>query len=395
MYSTWYSYTQSITAKAALKECKKAVKLGMKTIIVDDGWQTLHANGTYDRCGDWEPVRSKFYDMAKFVENVHALGMKVMLWYSVPFMGWYAKKYKEFEGMYLNDIPGCGCSVLDPRYKKVREYLVNTYVEAAKKWKLDGFKLDFIDRFATNGKVTPEMDFISVEDAVECLLSEIHSALTKMNPECMLEFRQPYYGPVVGAYGNMMRVWDCPLDGVTNKTWSTNLRLVLPDTAIHSDMIYWSRDDSAEGVSAQLLSSLFAVPQISTRCDTITKEHEVIIKNYLAFWNEHSATLCDGEFRTRLTENGYGYTESTLDGEKIALASSTAKFEVGEGIKNGYLFNITDDKNVLLKITNGEKYDYEVFDCTGARVTRKRLVKQSMSEIEVPFGGMLKVSLHK
>ena len=114
----------------------------------------------------------------------------------------------------------------------VREYLVNTYVEAAKKWKLDGFKLDFIDRFRTNGKVTPEMDFVSVEDAVECLLSEIHTALTKLNPEMLLEFRQPYYGPVVGAYGNMFRVWDCPLDGVTNKTWSTNLRLCLPNSAI-------------------------------------------------------------------------------------------------------------------------------------------------------------------
>ena len=394
MYSTWYAYTQSVTAKETLKQCKKAAKLGMKTVIVDDGWQTPLANGTYDRCGDWEPARSKFPNMEKFVEQIHALGMKVMLWYSVPFVGWYAKKYKEFEGMYLNDVPGCNCSVLDPRYKKVREYLVNTYVDAAKKWKLDGFKLDFIDRFRTNGKVTPEMDFVAVEDAVECLLSEIHDGLTKINPEMLLEFRQPYYGPVVGAYGNMFRVWDCPLDGVTNKTWSTNLRLVMPDSAVHSDMIYWHKEETPEGISAQLFGTLFAVPQISTRFDLITKEHEGLIKNYLSFWNEHSDTLCDGDFKVRFTENGFSCLESTLNGEKIALASAGTSFEIGEGIDKAYLFNITDENSIILKIRNAKKYDYEVFDCKGARVNRKRLVRNTVSEIEVPFGGMLKVSLH-
>ena len=80
--------------------------------------------------------------------------------------------------------------------------------------------------------------------------------------------------------------------------------------------------------------------------------------------------------------------------EKIALASSGTSFDIEEGIDEAYLFNITDENSIILKIRNGKKYDYEVFDCKGARVNRKRLVKNTMSEIEVPFGGMLKVSLH-
>ena len=39
MYSTWYSYMQTVTAEKALEECREAVKFGMKTVIVDDGWQ--------------------------------------------------------------------------------------------------------------------------------------------------------------------------------------------------------------------------------------------------------------------------------------------------------------------------------------------------------------------
>lgn len=37
------------------------------------------------------------------------------------------------------------------------------------------------------------------------------------------------------------------------------------DTAVHSDMLMWHRDDRDEAVALQLLSVAFAVPQISVR----------------------------------------------------------------------------------------------------------------------------------
>ena len=67
-------------------------------------------------------------------------------------MGIYTEKFKDFEGMFLE---GSGDDKtffgLDPRYKKVREYLVGIYEKAVKEWKLDGLKLDFIDSFILKG----------------------------------------------------------------------------------------------------------------------------------------------------------------------------------------------------------------------------------------------------
>lgn len=65
------------------------------------------------------------------------------------------------------DVPGCDCSVLDPRYLETRRFIIGAWVRAVRDWDLDGFKLDFIDRFETNGTFCDGMDCYSVEDAAE------------------------------------------------------------------------------------------------------------------------------------------------------------------------------------------------------------------------------------
>ena len=45
---------------------------------------------------------------------------------------------------------GLAAYTLDPRYPEVRQYLIDTYVKALRDWELDGFKLDFIDRFVAD-----------------------------------------------------------------------------------------------------------------------------------------------------------------------------------------------------------------------------------------------------
>lgn len=395
MYSTWYSYGQALKATDVLRECREAVKYGMKTVIIDDAWQTDTPDQMYKFCGDWKPVKRKFPDMAGMVEKLHEMGIKVMLWYSVPFMGYGAKNLKKFEGMCLRDVPNIYSYVLDPRYKKVRDFLIKTYTDAVREWKLDGLKLDFIDRFKTNGEVSPEMDFVSVEDAVERLLKDLRDELYKINPELLIEFRQPYFGPIITTYGNMIRVWDCPLDGVTNKNSTLNLRLCAPECAVHSDMIYWHKEESPEGAAVQLLCAIFSVPQISTRMKELTPEQKLVLKNYLKFWNEHRDTLMDGDLRVRFAENGYGYSSSVLGGEMIALAATYTELDIKQGIEDAYLFNISDRESVFVTVNDAQKYDYEVFDCMGRRVTKRRLIRSTLSKIAVPIGGMLKVSFHK
>ena len=390
MYSTWYSLWQTMTAQEVLRECRHAVKLGMKTVIIDDGWQKAVGGRVYEFVGDWIPEKRRFGDLEKLIPKLHAMGLNVVLWFSMAFIGFKAKNYKRFEGKYLREHPEGHYAVLDPRYKEVRDFLIETYVDAVKRYDLDGLKLDFIDRFSSNGRIEEGMDFVSVEDASEQLLKDITAALNAIKPNMLIEFRQPYFGPVISTYGNMIRVWDCPLDSVVNKNATINLRLTSSSCAVHSDMMYWSKHDTPENVATQLWGTMFSVPQISNVYSETTPEQREVLKNYLDFWTVHRDTLMDGKLNVKLEGYGYGYATAKGENEKITLASSEAYFDVTDGYAENYLVNITGKDTVVLKAEKGAFV--EVFDCRGKRVGGKKKVKSVLSEIYVPIGALLKVT---
>ena len=390
MYSTWYSLWQSMTAQEVLYECRRAVKLGMKTVIIDDGWQKAVPGRIYEFVGDWTPERHRFGDLEALTPKLHAMGLNVMLWFSVAYIGYKAKNHKRFEGKYLCENPAGHYSVLDPRYKEVREFIVQTYADAVRKYDLDGLKLDFIDRFTSNGKIEEGMDFVSVEDATEQLLKDISEALNAIKPNMLIEFRQPYFGPVISSYGNMIRVWDCPLDSVTNKNATIDLRLTSSSCAVHSDMIYWSEDDTPENVAVQLWGTMFAVPQISNNYDKTTPEQRDVLKNYLRFWTEHKKTLMDGKFNVQMEDHGYGYATARGENEKICLAISSPYLDATENFESTYLVNITNGETVILKAHKGDCL--EIFDCRGKRIGGKKKIRSALNELNVPMGGMIKIT---
>lgn len=390
MYSTWYSYMQNVTAEKVIEECRKAAEFGMKTVILDDGWQIEHSDGAYSFCGDWTPSKSKFPDMKAFTSAVHALGMKVMLWFAVPFIGKNAAVYPEFQGKYLCDLPDLGCSVLDPRFPSVRKFLTDTYVNAVKNYNLDGLKLDFIDRFKTNGTVPVGTDYRSVEQAVTALLEETYSALEKIKPGIMLEFRQPYFGTVVSAFGNMIRVWDCPLDSNTNMTQTINLRLISRNCAVHSDMIYWHENDSLENVACSLWGTVFAVPQISARLNSITPEQSRVLKRFSDYRTQNAALLTFGKIRTRLCENGYDATEVLDNNLRICLLSASPVITLDRHARTDAV-NLTNERQIIVRNAENEPLDIAVYDCFG-NLTLSENSAAALLSLPVPFAGMISVN---
>ena len=389
MYSTWYSYTQSISAEAALRECKEAVRYGMDTIIVDDGWHTQDYNSMYGHCGDWDPDVNKFPDMKGFVDAVHAMGMKVILWYATPFIGKLATMCREFEGMFLHYTETSQNYDMDPRYKKVRDFIIETLSHAVRDWGFDGLKLDFINAFKTNGEYNDAMDVVSVEDATEMLLKEVNSALRAIDPDVLIEFRQPYFGPVVSTYGNMMRVWDCPLDGCSNRVQTLNLRLVSGECAVHSDMMYWNAEDTNENVATQLWGTMFSVPQISARMEEITEEHSRILMNYLNFWNAHRDILINERLSLKLCENGYGIATAARGDERVTMLADNEAYALDSNIEVDYAVNITANEEIILKNNDGAAFVCSVRDCKGDIIGEDIEVRDRLTEIAIPRGGMV------
>lgn len=360
LYSTWYQFHQNVTDKAVAEECKLAAELGMKTVILDDGWQTEDGNRGYAFCGDWKPTPKKFPDMASHVAAVQKLGMKYMIWYSVPYVGFNSEAYAKFEGKYLYNEHGLGCSVLDPRFPEVREHLVNLYVNALKDWNLDGFKLDFIDSFGLRGE-DPAVkenyagrDIMNVNEAVNVLMKEVSSALKAIKPDILLEFRQQYIGPAIRQYGNMFRAADCPGNAKDNRMRIASLRLTSGSTAVHSDMIEWNLKETPENVGRAIINSIFGVVQYSAMLRDIPQEHLEVMQKWIAFADEHRETLLQSEFRPHHPELGYPVIEAESDKERIvAVYQDNVVVEAAPRGKRLYILNASDSERIVIR--RGEK----------------------------------------
>lgn len=359
LYSTWYQFHQNVTDKAVAEECKLAAELGMKTVILDDGWQTEDGNRGYAFCGDWKPTPKKFPDMASHVAAVHKLGMKYMIWYSVPYVGFNSEAYAKFEGKYLYNEHGMGCSVLDPRFPEVREHLVNLYVNALKDWNLDGFKLDFIDSFGLRGE-DPAVkenyagrDIMNVNEAVNVLMKEVSSALKAIKPDILLEFRQQYIGPAIRQYGNMFRAADCPGNAKDNRMRIASLRLTSGSTAVHSDMIEWNLKETPENVGRAIINAIFGVIQYSAMLMDIPQEHLEVMQKWIAFADEHRETLLQSEFRPHHPELGYPVIEAESDTERIvAVYQDNVVVEAAPRGKRLYILNASGSDSIAVRRGN-------------------------------------------
>ncbi len=392
MYSTWYSYHQNITADAIVAECKIAKTLGCEAVIVDDGWQTKDGNRGYAYTGDWNPDRIP--DMKGFVDAVHKEGLKFILWYSLPFMGENAKNYPKFKGKYLRHWESQGTYVLDPRYPEVREYMINTYVKAMQDWNLDGFKLDFIGWFTAtkdteltkaNGR-----DFASVNKATDALMTAITTKLTTLKPDVLIEFRQPYIGPLMRKYGNMFRGVDAPNNAVANKIEVTNLRIMAQNTAVHSDMFIWRPEETVEQAALQILNILYSVPQLSVKLEEIPDSHIKMIKYWFNYWNTNRAILIDGEFIPSNPGANYPVLTAIGNQHQITTVYEDIVVKVDAATKQLDIINAKTTKSVTFQLKKGYKGTLTILDCIGAQVFEKEItLNKGTYTLQVPQSGML------
>ncbi len=392
IYSTWYQFHQNLEEKSLLLECSKAYDLGYKAIIIDDGWQTLDENRGYDYTGDWQPDR--FPDMANLIKSIHDIGMKAALWYSVPFCGKKSKAYQRFKGKFLTENHRWA-PVFDPRYPEIRTYLKDIYTNALKNWHLDGLKLDFIDDFhhypdtptgAKNGR-----DYAAVNEAVDCLLSDIIVALKAINPDVFIEFRQKYTGPAMRKYGNMFRAFDCPGDAVMNRIRIADIRMLCGNTAVHADMITWHKTETVEVAALQLINVLFGVPQLSVLLQDATEDHLKMIAFYTKYWNENAQVLLQGHFTPSSPLANYptqrvSTQEHTIVGVYENMVTTLTKADKTIHIHNGQISN-----EIIIKNTeNFGNYTCVVYSCMGTIVSKEnRTFSEGLHEITIPPCGIL------
>lgn len=387
MNSLWYSYHQMLDVDDILKECKLSKELGMETVIVDDGWQTDDNSRGYAYCGDWEIAPEKIPDIKSFVDGIHNLGMKVMFWFSVPYIGVKSKNYEKFKDMLLDgDSSDVRC--LDPRYKEVREFLIQTYIHAMKDWNLDGLKLDFIDACVLSGKsleYDAKRDYQSLEDGLDALMTDVSNELRKIKSDVLIEFRQTYVGPAIKKYGNMLRVADCPNDAFSNRNDTLNLRFTSGQTAVHSDMLMWNKNDNVESAALQIASSMYSVPQISVKIAELNDEHKKMLAFYLKLWRNNKDILLDGKVIASHPETNYSIAAAIKD-NKAFYTCFTENIIDSQFSEDIIAVNACGKKSIIFKNFDGK--NYSVSDCMGNTLNSGTIIG-NLCEIDVPLCGVV------
>ena len=396
LYSSWYCFHQDVFDKELEEEFALAADLGMETLIVDDGWQTDDTHRGYAFCGDWEPSARRFPDFPAHVARTHAMGLKYMLWFSVPFIGIRSRNYERFRGKYLYVREGLGAAVLDPRFPEVREYLASTLERIVRELDLDGLKLDFIDSiFAQDPDPAAAenwagRDIRSVPDSVDALMTEIRRRLVALKPDILIEFRQSYMGPAIRTFGNMIRAGDVPADPLRNRARTARLRLTSGTTAVHSDMLEWNPLESPEQAAAQILSVLFSVIQYSMRLKRLPEAHLRMLRHWISWTREHRNALLHGDFRPHHPELGYPLLEGRTDAERIA-AVYLRDFAVGGSAADRELWvvNGSESAGLLLELADAP-VSAEAFDVYGDTVPIT-CPAAGLSRVPVPVAGLLRL----
>lgn len=411
MYSTWYSFHQHLEPTAIEAQCRIAKELGCEAVIVDDGWQTINNERGYAYCGDWEVATEKIPDMKAHVARVHELGMKYILWYSVPFVGQHSKAWPRFSNRMLHTIDRLGAGVLDPRYPEVREYLIQLYEKALLEWDLDGFKLDFVDAFRAEPRfpqrsaapapttVPPAVedgrDEQSIDKAVDRLLTDVMARLRALKPDILIEFRQSYVGPLMRKYGNMFRAGDCPYEFITNRVRTLDIRLMCGETAAHADMLMWHPDEPVEVVALQLINVLFSVPQISVLLDKLPAAHLEVVRYWLAFWRQQRDVLLDGTLMPLHPEVLYPMVSAATKQKHLIVSYQNNVIAIPATLPEELIIiNGTLEQRLVLEVAeeSGSR-QLHIRDCRGQSVQQGELtLSPGLHALTVPPAGI--VTLH-
>ncbi len=236
-------------------------------------------------------------------------------------------------------------------------------------------------------------DYASVNESTDRLMTDIMSRLKVIRPDIMIEFRQPYIGPLMRKYGNMFRAADCPNMEIVNRVRTTDLRIASGNTAVHSDMFMWHKEDQVESAALQILNILFSVPQLSVKLDSIPEDHFQMVKFWINYWKENKDVLMDGEFIPKNPGALYPVLRSSTIYKEIISVYNDQVIEISNTeLTEIDVVNAKGSTNIIFDF----EYDYGktniyIYDCLG--IIQDEFIKDIQTgvlKIMVPPSGLIK-----
>ena len=389
VYSTWYTFHCNIDEERILHQCELAKELGLRTVFVDDGWATpWNPSNIMIYSGDWKPNDSKFPNIRRFVEKVHALGMKAVLWIAPFTAGFESRAARLYQNRILRTMSSY--YVLDPRYPEIRADVCRDVCRIIEDYGFDGLKIDFL--YAMSGDVgepDDNRDFDSVNAALQCFLENMKRRLDESNPEVLIEYAESHAGPDIITNANIARSGDCAQDFTTNRYHIIMLRLYT-DAAVHADMVQMIPNEDAEKSALQLTNILFSTPQISVDLDKISEDQRRMLRFWLGFMSEKRELLQKSSFEPSRCYANFPAVTVRSATERLTALYAENLLMLDEMAEQVYIVNAYDRKPVYLGCEQPSEAEYAILNCMGEETARGTLTLGSTpTAAEIPFNGMM------
>lgn len=354
VFSTWYAYSQRISAETIATQGALARRLGCRSVFIDDGWQEQGDGRWYRGCGDWVPDGAKFPDLAKTVRELHDEGLGAVLWIAPLLLGAESRAFAELSSLAPHHSESLRAQILDPRHPEVRRRITATCARLMSDYELDGLKVDFLNNAMVYAGTPSTGDIADVGEAMTLLLADISAAVEAVRPGSLIEYRQPYVSPEIAGFADVVRANDCPADADQNRRSTIDLRMLASEQVVHSDPMMWDHRAGADAVARQLLAGFFAVPQISMPLDVLSAEHVAVVTRLLDIWRDLRDVLIGGRVTASLPGEGYPIVTSRLGSTLVVAAYQPRCLELDlEGVERLVIVNATARDALPYRLSSG------------------------------------------
>ncbi len=296
VWCTWTAFCSSdMTDRRVLENARVARDLGIGTVIIDDGWfgPGLDDDAGDLTLGDYRPDPRKFPDLRRHVEELHALGLKALLWHAPLCVAPASQAYRAVRRFLMHGasgeyLSGNGLAQLCPACPAVRQYVADETARLMRETGADGLKVDLYNCLPGGMCASTEHDHDTSDSvaALEAVMAAQWNAMRGIRPDALCELKQDYGNVRLARYGTMVRAGDTAYDVDTNCRRCFHTGACVP--CVHND--YFVTRDLAEpqAVALAMVRMLAAgVPTFGNDLETMPAAHRLVVGQWLGFYRAH------------------------------------------------------------------------------------------------------------
>ncbi|MGV3761749.1 MAG: alpha-galactosidase [Parapedobacter sp.] len=298
MWHSWYAHADRIDEARIRNDAQLAAKLGVTTIELDAGWNIPWEHAySFDTDGDYFFDGGRFPDPVGMVKEMHNNGQRVILHVAPLLMGKHAKAWPAMNGCMLM-VDGQAQPYLDPRMRKVHDYLSDAWEYMFDTYDIDGLWYDFLEIPEKADPVPAGISTVSLDlhQAYTLLMQRLYRKALECNPNAVIILRRGSANLNAKTYCTHVWPMDVPQDYNMNRRDVVFLKTYGAGVLTHACCTSWAISESDVNVARQMASiTLAGVPAFSVILQDSPTTHNQIVKAWLEFYHRHKEDLVLGQ----------------------------------------------------------------------------------------------------